>query len=88
MTKKVAMAQAKAELSQLASRAAAGERFVLLRRGRPLAALVGAQDLATLEAAGVQQSFADALAAFRSRHRGHLPEERLRVRRSAGRAVP
>jgi len=42
--------KAKAQLSALMARVGyGGERFVIERRGRPLAALVGVQDLARLE---------------------------------------
>ncbi|NPV07975.1 MAG: type II toxin-antitoxin system Phd/YefM family antitoxin [Anaerolineae bacterium] len=43
------VAEAKARFSELLSRAAAGERFVIKRRERPVAALVGVADLDRLE---------------------------------------
>ncbi len=44
------MTKAKAQLSALMARVGyGGERFVIERRGRPLAALVGVEDLARLE---------------------------------------
>ena len=44
------MTEAKAQLSALMARVGyGGERFVIERRGRPLAALVGVEDLARLE---------------------------------------
>jgi len=82
---KVSMATAKGSISELASRAAAGERFLLLRRGKPLAALVGPGDLAALEAGARVASFDEALRAFRRRHRAALPEGPLVVTRTRGR---
>ena len=43
------MSDAKSHFSELLSRAASGERFVILRRERPLAAIIGAGELARLE---------------------------------------
>ncbi|MFC1466748.1 MAG: type II toxin-antitoxin system Phd/YefM family antitoxin [Candidatus Brachytrichaceae bacterium NZ_4S206] len=45
----VSVADAKRRLSELISRASAGERFVIRRRDKPVAALIGADDLARLE---------------------------------------
>ncbi|MGH2459953.1 MAG: type II toxin-antitoxin system Phd/YefM family antitoxin [Chloroflexota bacterium] len=50
MAKRVSAAQAKAQLSALASGAAfRGERYVIERRGKPVAALVSMDDLERLE---------------------------------------
>ena len=50
MAKRVSVADAKARLSELMARAGyGGERFLIERRGRPLAALVGVGDLERLE---------------------------------------
>lgn len=50
MTEKIRVTEAKAQLSALMARVAyGGERFVIERRGRPLAALVGVEDLERLE---------------------------------------
>lgn len=50
MAKKIRVTEAKASLSELMARAGyGGERFLIERRGRPLAALVGAEDLKRLE---------------------------------------
>ena len=50
MAERVRVTEAKAQLSALMARAGyGGERFVIERRGRPLAALVGVEDLARLE---------------------------------------
>ena len=50
MAKRVGAAEAKAKLSELVARVAyAGEKYVIERRGRPLAALVGVDDLRQLE---------------------------------------
>ena len=50
MAEKVRVTEAKAQLSALMARAGyGGERFVIERRGRPLAALVGVGDLERLE---------------------------------------
>jgi prevent-host-death family protein len=50
MVKKIRVTEAKAHLSELMARAGyGGERFVIERRGRPLAALVGVEDLERLE---------------------------------------
>ncbi len=51
LAKKVGAAEAKAHFSELMARVAhGGERFVLERRGKPVAALVGVEDLERLEA--------------------------------------
>ena len=50
MTEKIRVTEAKAHLSALMARVGyGGERFVIERRGRPLAALVGVEDLERLE---------------------------------------
>lgn len=50
MTEKIRVTEAKAQLSALMARVGyGGERFVIERRGRPLAALVGVEDLERLE---------------------------------------
>jgi prevent-host-death family protein len=50
VVKKVRVTEAKAQLSALMARAGyGGERFLIERRGRPLAALVGVEDLERLE---------------------------------------
>ena len=50
MAEKVKVTVAKAHLSALMARAGyGGERFLIERRGRPLAALVGVEDLERLE---------------------------------------
>ncbi len=50
MAEKVRVGEAKAKLSELMARAGyGGERFLIERRGRPLAALVGVEDLERLE---------------------------------------
>ena len=50
MAEKVRVTEAKAHLSELMARVGyGGERFVIERRGRPLAALVGVEDLERLE---------------------------------------
>jgi antitoxin (DNA-binding transcriptional repressor) of toxin-antitoxin stability system len=87
MTKSVSMATAKASLSELASRSAAGERFALLRRGKPVAALVSPTDLAVLEATARTATFLQALESFRRRHRRSLPVAPLDVPRTLGRRV-
>jgi prevent-host-death family protein len=43
------VAEAKSRFSELISRAASGERFIIQRRQRPVAALVGAVELERLE---------------------------------------
>ncbi len=43
------ISEAKSRFSEYLSRAASGERFVILRRERPLAAIIGAGELARLE---------------------------------------
>jgi prevent-host-death family protein len=45
------VAEAKSRFSELISRAASGERFIIQRRERPVAALVGASELDRLERA-------------------------------------
>ncbi len=50
MSKKLSVADAKKHLSELMSRVAYNqERFLIERRGKPMAALVSAEDLAQLE---------------------------------------
>ena len=50
VAEKIRVTEAKAQLSALMARAGyGGERFVIERRGRPLAALVGLEDLERLE---------------------------------------
>jgi len=46
---KVNVAEAKSRFSELISRAATGERFLIQRRERPVAALIGAAELERLE---------------------------------------
>ena len=49
--KEVGVAEAKRRFSELLARAAfAGERFLIERRGKPIAALIGLEDLLHLEA--------------------------------------
>jgi prevent-host-death family protein len=43
------VAEAKSRFSELISRAATGERFIIQRRERPVAALIGATELERLE---------------------------------------
>jgi prevent-host-death family protein len=43
------VAEAKSRFSELLSRAASGERFIIQRRERPVAALIGAGELERLE---------------------------------------
>ncbi len=53
MAKRVRVTEAKAQLSALMARVGyGGERFLIERRGRPLAALVGVEDLERLEGEG------------------------------------
>jgi prevent-host-death family protein len=49
--KNVSISDAKSHFSEYLSRAASGERFVIHRRGRPVAALVGIEGLHNLESA-------------------------------------
>lgn len=50
MAERIGASEAKAHFSELLARAGfSGERFLVERRGRPLAALVGAEDLKRLE---------------------------------------
>ena len=50
VAEKVRVTDAKAHLSELMARVGyGGERFIIERRGRPLAALVGVEDLERLE---------------------------------------
>lgn len=53
MVKRIGASEAKAHFSELLARAGfSGERFLVERRGKPLAALVGAEDLKRLEGEG------------------------------------
>jgi prevent-host-death family protein len=45
------VAEAKSRFSELLSRAAAGERFIIQRREKPVAALIGAAEMERLERA-------------------------------------
>ncbi len=45
----ISISEAKSHFSEFLSRASSGERFVILRRERPLAAIIGAGELARLE---------------------------------------
>jgi len=56
------ISDAKSHFSEYLSRAASGERFVILRRERPLAAIIGAGELARLErSAEIAQRLAQTL---------------------------
>jgi prevent-host-death family protein len=46
---KINVAEAKSRFSELISRAATGERFIIQRRERPVAALIGTAELERLE---------------------------------------
>jgi prevent-host-death family protein len=46
---KINISEAKSRFSEFLSRAASGERFVIVRRARPLAALISAAELERLE---------------------------------------
>lgn len=51
MVERIGASEAKAHFSELLARAGfSGERFLVERRGKPLAALVGVEDLKRLEA--------------------------------------
>ncbi len=51
MAKKVSVAEAKREFSEIVSRVfLRGERFIIERRGKPMAVLVSVQDMQVLEA--------------------------------------
>ena len=60
----VSMAQAKANLSELANRTRGGERFLLLRRGKPVAALVAVEDLGKIERGEASDGFVAAARRF------------------------
>ena len=45
----ISISEAKSRFSEYLSRAAAGERFIIVRRARPLAALISAGELERLE---------------------------------------
>ena len=60
----VSMAEAKARLSELANRTRGGERFLLLRRGKPVAALVAVEDLGRIERAEATEGFVAAARRF------------------------
>lgn len=55
MAERIGASEAKAHFSELLARAGfSGERFLVERRGKPLAALVGAEDLKRLEEGDVE----------------------------------
>jgi antitoxin (DNA-binding transcriptional repressor) of toxin-antitoxin stability system len=58
------MALAKASLAELANRTRGGERFRLLRRGKPIAALVAVEDLGRIERSEVTAGFVAAARRF------------------------
>lgn len=59
--KEVGVAEAKRRFSELLARAAfAGERFLIERRGKPIAALIGLEDLRHLEALSPRGTEAEA----------------------------
>jgi len=62
--KDVSMAEAKAGLAEYANRTRGGERFRLLRRGKPVAALVAIEDLELLERSLAAEGFVAAARAF------------------------
>jgi prevent-host-death family protein len=63
VAKRVSAAEAKAKLPELVARVAyAGEKYVIERRGKPLAALVAVADLQRLEAAALSEQRRGALA--------------------------
>ena len=51
MTQTISVVETKSRFSDYLSRTAAGERFIIQRRGRQLAALISVDDLAQLERA-------------------------------------
>ncbi len=58
----ISISEAKSRFSEFLSRASSGERFVILRRARPLAAIIGAGELARLErSAEIARRLAQAL---------------------------
>ena len=64
MTKSISVAEAKRRFSELVNRAAYGnERFLIERRGRPIGAVVSADDLQRLENGAPAQSHPGLLAA-------------------------
>jgi prevent-host-death family protein len=65
MTRRLPVAQAKAKLSELMARVAhGGERIVIERHGKPLAALVSIEDLEKLEPADGSDDRTDPLLRF------------------------
>ena len=60
----VSMAEAKASLAELANRTRGGERFRLLRRGKPIAALVALEDLGRIERGEATAGFVAAARRF------------------------
>lgn len=96
MVRRVSVAEAKSRFSELLARTAyAGERFVIARRGKPLAGLVALGDLERLEGdsravhqAGPQGLLAAARALADYEGFERVMAEALRARRrSAGRPV-
>jgi prevent-host-death family protein len=62
MTREISVTQARAELADLVSRVGySGERILLTRHGRPLAALVPVADLESLEKRPAEIGFSIAL---------------------------
>ena len=64
MPKKVSVAEAKREFSEIVSRVSLrGERFIIERRGKPMAVLVSVEDMRTLELASKEKKRNGLLAA-------------------------
>ena len=58
----ISVSDAKSHFSEFLSRAVSGERFIIMRRERPLAAIIGAGELAQLEhSAEIARKLAQAL---------------------------
>ena len=81
------MAQAKARLSELALRTGGGERFRLLRRGRPVAALVPVEDLNRIDEREKAMGLIEAARRFAASLPADLPDlaDILPARSSRGR---
>lgn len=65
MSEKIGVAEAKKRFSELVGRAAyAGEHFIVARRGKPMAAIIGIEDLEKLEVVKESEGLLGAVGAW------------------------
>lgn len=85
MARRAGIHEAKTHLSDYVNRVAyGGERIVLERHGKPIAALVGLEDLRRIESLAAEAAEADDLAAREARFRQALGQAGIEVSWPAG----